>query len=239
MTKRIGGLPADPAPDATSIFESERDGVSYRLSSDQLQEIVGAALALVGGTASDPATPTINNTTAVANMKAVQAVLSAYGFDNFTAAQNGINIDADPATGIYPANSTAGGVYPTWFSGGGSVVVGRRNITPYRAVQVLIGEAAGRMAVRNKVGAAWGTWVDIARGGADITITSMTALTSITSALTLSLPNRVAQYTLATLPSAATYNAHEIDVTNATGGPKRCRSNGTVWQILNTTTTVS
>lgn len=55
----------------------------------------------------------------------------------------------------------------------------------------------------------------------------------------LDVPTRVGQFTLATLPSAASYPSYEIDVTNATGGPKRCRSNGTVWQILNTTTTVS
>lgn len=52
-------------------------------------------------------------------------------------------------------------------------------------------------------------------------------------------PVRCGQYTLATLPSASVYSGYEIDVTDATGGPKRCRSNGTVWQILNTTTTVS
>lgn len=52
-------------------------------------------------------------------------------------------------------------------------------------------------------------------------------------------PIRPGQYTLSTLPSAAAYNGYEIDVTNAAGGPKRCRSNGSVWQILNTTTTVS
>ena len=52
-------------------------------------------------------------------------------------------------------------------------------------------------------------------------------------------PVKCGQYTLATLPSASTYNGYEIDVTDATGGSKRCRSNGTVWQILNTTTTVS
>jgi len=52
-------------------------------------------------------------------------------------------------------------------------------------------------------------------------------------------PVKVGQYTLTTLPSASAYSGYEIDVTNATGGSKRCRSNGTVWQILNTTTTVS
>lgn len=52
-------------------------------------------------------------------------------------------------------------------------------------------------------------------------------------------PIRPGQYTLSTLPSASAFNGYEIDVTDATGGPKRCRSNGSVWQILNTTTTVS
>jgi hypothetical protein len=52
-------------------------------------------------------------------------------------------------------------------------------------------------------------------------------------------PLKVGEYTLGTLPSAATYNGYLIMVTDATGGPKMCRSNGTVWQILNTTTTVS
>ena len=52
-------------------------------------------------------------------------------------------------------------------------------------------------------------------------------------------PVLVGQYTLTTLPSASAYAGYEIDVTNATGGSKRCRSNGSVWQILNTTTTVS
>jgi hypothetical protein len=52
-------------------------------------------------------------------------------------------------------------------------------------------------------------------------------------------PIRIGEYTLATLPSASTFNGCLILVTDATGGPKYCRSNGTVWQIINTTTTVS
>jgi hypothetical protein len=52
-------------------------------------------------------------------------------------------------------------------------------------------------------------------------------------------PVLVGQFTLTTLPSASAYNGYEIDVTNATGGSKRCRSNGSAWQILNTTTTVN
>jgi hypothetical protein len=52
-------------------------------------------------------------------------------------------------------------------------------------------------------------------------------------------PTLLGQFTLATLPSASAYSGHLIDVTNATGGVKTCRSNGTNWLILNTTTIVS
>lgn len=62
---------------------------------------------------------------------------------------------------------------------------------------------------------------------------------TIPKSLAVSGPVRVGQYTLSTLPSASAFSAHEIDVTDATGGAKRCRSNGTNWLILNTTTTVS
>lgn len=61
----------------------------------------------------------------------------------------------------------------------------------------------------------------------------------IGGSLTMSGPMRLGQYTLSTLPSAAAYSGHLIDVTNASGGAKVCRSNGSVWQVLNTTTTVS
>lgn len=61
----------------------------------------------------------------------------------------------------------------------------------------------------------------------------------VQGAVKFSGPLLIGQYTLTTLPSAATYSGYEIDVTNATGGSKRCRSNGAVWQVLNTTTTVS
>lgn len=52
-------------------------------------------------------------------------------------------------------------------------------------------------------------------------------------------PHRLGQYTLGTLPSASAYSGHLIEVSNATGGAKVCRSNGSAWQILNTTTTVT
>lgn len=69
-------------------------------------------------------------------------------------------------------------------------------------------------------------------------ITTIAALT-VTGSTAVTGPVRVGQYTLTTLPSASTFSGYEIDVTNATGGSKRCRSDGTAWKILNTTTTVS
>lgn len=52
-------------------------------------------------------------------------------------------------------------------------------------------------------------------------------------------PFKPGSYTTTTLPSAALFNGYMILVTNAQGGAKYCVSNGTVWQLINTTTTVS
>lgn len=52
-------------------------------------------------------------------------------------------------------------------------------------------------------------------------------------------PLSVGSYTLTTLPSASAYSGYYITVSNATGGPKLCYSNGTNWVLVNTTTTVS
>lgn len=46
-------------------------------------------------------------------------------------------------------------------------------------------------------------------------------------------------YTLSTLPTASSYTNAVIMVTNATGGPKLCYSNGTSWLLINTSTVVS
>lgn len=52
-------------------------------------------------------------------------------------------------------------------------------------------------------------------------------------------PLNVGSYTVSTLPSASAFPNALVLVTNASGGPKWCMSNGSVWQIINTTTTVS
>ncbi|EHK72287.1 phage tail fiber protein [Pseudomonas psychrotolerans L19] len=62
---------------------------------------------------------------------------------------------------------------------------------------------------------------------------------TVSGSLSASGPVRVGQYTLASLPSASAFSGYEIDVTDAAGGAKRCRSDGTNWKIINTTTTVS
>lgn len=70
-------------------------------------------------------------------------------------------------------------------------------------------------------------------------VNGVTVETTTSSSKAMSVPLRLASYTLTTLPSAAASADHLIDVSNATGGAKVCRSNGSVWQILNTNTTVS
>lgn len=52
-------------------------------------------------------------------------------------------------------------------------------------------------------------------------------------------PLKIGQYTLSTLPSPSAFNRGYIDVADASGGPKTCRSNGTAWYVLNTTNIVS
>jgi hypothetical protein len=67
-------------------------------------------------------------------------------------------------------------------------------------------------------------------------------MVQVTGSMSSSGPIKVGQYTLTTLPSASAFNGYEIDVTNSTvapAGPKRCRSNGINWLILNTNTPVS
>lgn len=105
--------------------------------------------------------------------------------------------------------------------------------------QMFIEEVTGLRWTRTKNFGTWTAWDTPAKRGTNADITSMTALTSVTSSLVVGAPFGLQSYTLATLPSASTFGGRLINVSDATGGPKTCRSNGTVWQILNTTTTVS
>lgn len=51
-------------------------------------------------------------------------------------------------------------------------------------------------------------------------------------------PLKLAQYTLATLPSVTTYNRYLIVVTDASAGPALCISNGTNWIDIRTNAAV-
>lgn len=93
----------------------------------------------------------------------------------------------------------------------------------------LTGTDAGKLFYRTQLGGTQGAWNTVAP------VDSPSFTTSLASAG----PIKCGQYTLSTLPSASAYSGYEIDVTDATGGAKRCRSNGTNWLILNTTTVVS
>ena len=95
-------------------------------------------------------------------------------------------------------------------------------------------DGVGKITLKND-----GTWQPATDGGAPVGTTALkfSQVNAIVGRYTGAV--QCGQFTLATLPNAVTFSGYEIDVTDATGGSKRCRSNGTVWQILNTTTTVS
>ncbi|MES2868958.1 MAG: pyocin knob domain-containing protein [Pseudomonadota bacterium] len=83
--------------------------------------------------------------------------------------------------------------------------------------------AANQLFWRSRAGGIWAGWRELAPLDSPV----------------FTSPIRLSQYTMATLPSASAYPGSIIDVTNATGGPKACRSDSSAWKILNTTTTVS
>lgn len=96
-------------------------------------------------------------------------------------------------------------------------------ITPNGTGGVLIGAAAQLSNEKLRIGGGARVDGDIDVGG-KITATG---------------PVQVGGYMLATLPSAATFIRHLIIVTDATGGPALCRSNGTAWVDLHTKAAVA
>lgn len=125
---------------------------------------------------------------------------------------------------------------------GGSNLGSNWNLNAYNDSSVLlftpisIARATGVLTLSSPLPAtSGGTGVTTSTGsGANALATSPT----FTASILVNGPVKHGQYTLATLPSAGAFSAYLIDVTDATGGAKTCRSDGTNWKILNTTTTV-
>lgn len=84
-----------------------------------------------------------------------------------------------------------------------------------------------------------GAWQPVVDGGPQIGTTALKFSQVNAIAGRFTGPVQHGQYTMATLPNVATYSGYLIDVTDAAGGPKTCRSDGSAWKILNTTTTVT
>ena len=152
------------------------------------------------------------------------AQLQTYGIGSLIpAAQFAPSLDALTLGGVYAFGTTSVGA-----PGGqtGSVLHLPRDARP---TQIASTYSNTKLLVRWYTASGWTTWRELV--GTDSPL--------FTGSLQCSGPIRVGQFTLSTLPSAATFSGHIIDVTNATGGPKTCRSDGATWKILNTTTTVS
>lgn len=61
----------------------------------------------------------------------------------------------------------------------------------------------------------------------------------VAGSLSTSGPARIGQYTLSTLPSPSAYGSYAITVSNASGGPALCLSNGSSWINIRTNAPVN
>ncbi len=174
-----------------------------------------------GGTGGGEALGTASSSTGTLDLSdATKTIWSASLAANATTVKLPTGMTAPLGISVILTQDSTGGRTVTWPSSvtwaGGSAPV----INPAASARTVVS------LVSIDGGASWLGFYDF-QGG------------TIPKSLAVSGPVRVGQYTLATLPSASAFSAHEIDVTDASGGAKRCRSNGTNWLILNTTTQVS
>lgn len=91
----------------------------------------------------------------------------------------------------------------------------------------------------NDAGNSAQVWMQVNRSGMAVSSVAFPQGEVQATQAAITGPVKFGQYTLATLPSAAAFSGYTIDVTNATGGPKQCRSNGTNWIMTYNNTTVS
>ncbi len=167
-----------------------------------------------------------DNSTRLQTTAGVLAQIQAYGIGNATA----------PTVTDASAVSNAG-LYRVLFSAA-NIPIGTSGVlqhyaydaSSYTQIFAPSASATTRLFALNKFGAGSRTpWREVA----------MLDSPSFTGSLQSAGPVRPGQYTMSSLPSASAFSGYEIDVTDAAGGAKRCRSDGTNWKILNTTTTVS
>lgn len=101
------------------------------------------------------------------------------------------------------------------------------------ALQLLVGFRSGLIAIQSIEQGVSYRALSINNDGGNVLIGSVTDdnlnKLQVTGSGKLTGPIKFAEFTLATLPAAATYSGYYITVTDATGGPKLYRSNGTTW----------
>lgn len=93
--------------------------------------------------------------------------------------------------------------------------------------QVANGDVAGDLTLRNDSGR-----ILLALG-------TFPAVVVSASGVATNLPFSLAKYSMSTAAAASAFNGCLIEITDAAGGPKVCRSNGSAWLILNTQTPVT
>lgn len=186
------------------------------------QEVAYTDSPILTGTPTCPTGVVGSTSLQIANMAALQNALTSVGWGagNTSGAPIGAGVDLNTFTvpGSYGQNLTSNATlalnYPIARAGGLLVQRAANNMVN----QTYTDYQNGSQWVRSMYQTTWSAWRAVASAGE---------------------PMLIGQYTMATLPSAAANAGRHIDVTDATGGPKTCRSNGTQWHILNTTTQVT
>lgn len=267
MSKTVSALPAASAITGTELIPVVQSGASKRATAAQLRaglaasginsditRIIGLLVALEinqGGTGATTAAGARTNLGlgALAVLNSVSIALGGTGATTAAGARTALSALGIGDFGIGGNSNTEAGNL-------NSLAVGEMFNTTAASTGVPIGagSAAGQgngihIQHPNSQYAAqyWTqltsnrTFVRVKSAGTPLAWSEFAFLNAptFTTSLAVQGPVLVGQYLLASLPPASSYSGYEIDVTNATGGSKRCRSNGTVWQILNTTTTVS
>lgn len=188
MTKRISQLNPDAAVTnaalAPTIFESERAGLSYRLTNAQMAAVAASAwsatlqsflatstLLQAQGALGLPPTQTTTDTTIGRVMKVADFGIGNLGSPlNVTDANQAIIGGAEYRLNSAYTNGPTAGPY--------TIKVSRYdNEVTQLAFQE--GSAQGQVYLRKRTGpSTWGTWDVLAKGGANSSITSLTGLTT-------------------------------------------------------------
>lgn len=219
-TRWLNGTAAAPSVSwvnstTSGLYWAQGVGMGFSVSGTQ-KLLMGSASVLFGES-SQSFTPQVGLQPAV-QVRGASVATASIGVTNSANDATGaaLFLGSDRANGSVAVGDVLSAIYHTAHNGTSHVSTGLDRLIATAVV------AGGAVTVRR-----------------ESILNGVTVETGTSASKALGVPLRMASYTLSTLPSAAALDGHLIEVSNATGGAKVCRSNGTAWQLLNTATTVS